>query len=182
MRVIFCGVGLLAAGPAGYTPAPMRAKGLLCLAMGCALGAGCVERSIDVTSNPPGALVTANDQEIGRTPFSRQFVWYGTFDVQVRKEGYQTLKTQTPVIAPWWQWIPFDFLVEILPVRLEDHHEVSYTLKPFSDEHANPEAMVRQAQGLREKLDEVPSPPPTSQPVKKAEKPKGKAGSTTQPR
>ena len=152
------------------------------MALGCALGAGCVERSIDVTSNPPGALVTANDQEVGRTPFSRQFTWYGTYEVQVRKEGYQTLKTETPVIAPWWQWIPFDLLAEILPVRLEDHHEISYTLKPFTDEHSDPEALGRRAQALRERLEDVPAPAPTSQPVKKGEKPKGKAGPTTRPK
>jgi len=158
----------------------MRAKGLLCVAMGCAMGAGCVERSIDVTSNPPGALVTANDQEIGRTPFSRQFTWYGTYEVQVRKDGYQTLKTETPVIAPWWQWIGFDLIAELLPVRLEDHHEISYKLKPFNDEHSDPEALVQRGQGLREKLDEVPSP--ATQPTPKAEKPKRKAGATTQPK
>ena len=148
------------------------------MALGSALGAGCVERSMDVTSNPPGALVTANDQEVGRTPFTRQFIWYGTYEVQVRKEGYQTLKTGTPVIAPWWQWMPFDFIAEILPLRLEDHHEISYTLKPFSDEHFDPEAMARRAQGLRERLDEVQSP--ATQPSKKVEKVKGKAGTTSQ--
>jgi hypothetical protein len=158
----------------------MRAKGLLCVAMGCAMGAGCVERSIDVTSNPPGALVTANDQEIGRTPFSRQFTWYGTYEVQVRKDGYQTFKAETPVIAPWWQWIGFDLIAEILPVRLEDHHEISYTLKPFSDEHSDPESLVQRAQGLRERLDEVPTP--TTQPSPKPEKPKPKSAPTTQPK
>ncbi len=165
----------------------MRVKGLRLVAagsalVGCVVGAGCVERSIDVTSNPPGALVTANDQEVGRTPFSKPFTWYGTYEIQVRKDGYQTLKTETPVIAPWWQWMPFDFVAEILPVRLEDHHEIKYTLKPFSDEHTDPEAIMRRGEGLAERLDEGQMPAPTSQPVKKAGKPKGKAGAATQPK
>ena len=74
--------------------------------------------------------------------------------------------------------MPFDFVAEILPVRLEDHHEISYTLKPFSDEQTDPEALERRAQGLRERLEDVQAP--TTQPVKKAAKPKGKVGATTQ--
>jgi hypothetical protein len=143
--------------------------------------AGCVERHIDVTSNPPGALVTMNDQEVGRTPFTKQFTWYGTYEVQVRKEGYQTIKTATPVIAPWWQWMPIDLMAEILPLRLEDRHDVAYTLKPFTDEHTDPEALVGRAQGLRERLDDVPSPAPSTRPTSKPAT-KRKSAPTTQPK
>src|SRR4051812_4161464 len=71
---------------------------LLCLA------GGCVERELVVESAPDGALVYMNDQEVGRTPIRRDFQWYGTYDVVVRKEGYETLRAQTPVIAPPWLW------------------------------------------------------------------------------
>jgi hypothetical protein len=152
----------------------MRAKGLICIVVVFAVGAGCVERTIDVTSNPPGALVTMNDQEIGRTPLSKTFTWYGTFDVQVRKEGYQTLKTETPVIAPIWEWFPFDLLIELLPVRLEDHHDIAYTLTPFSDEQSDPEAMVQRGQALRERLEGSQLSEPTTRPTTKPAKVKVK--------
>ena len=57
-----------------------------------ALG-GCVERTMTFQSNPPGALVYVNNQEIGRTPMRRDFTWYGNYDVVLRKDGYETLKT-----------------------------------------------------------------------------------------
>src|SRR5690348_13497271 len=93
-----------------------------------ALGAGgCVQRTLRVRSDPPDALVYLNDLEIGRTPVTRSFVWYGTYDVELRKEGFEPIKTTAQVWAPWWQWVPIDFLAEFLP--LHDHHELSYTLK-----------------------------------------------------
>jgi hypothetical protein len=89
---------------------------------------GCITRFVTVQSDPPGALVYLNDQEAGRTPMTREFQWYGTYDVVIRKDGYQTLKTSAAIGAPWWQFIPLDFLTDMLPVT--DEHVVFYTLKP----------------------------------------------------
>src|SRR5258706_4588430 len=96
---------------------------LLCLG-------GCVEHQMVVDTEPQGALVYANGQEIGRTPIRREFNWYGTYDVVVRKEGYETLRLKQPVIAPWWQWVPFDFFAEILPWRTTDTQKFRYTMQP----------------------------------------------------
>src|ERR1700689_2659659 len=65
-----------------------------------ALGGGCVQRTLTVRSDPDGALVYLNDQEIGRTPLARYFTWYGVYDVELHKEGYQSIKTTAAVIAP----------------------------------------------------------------------------------
>ena len=114
---------------------------------------GCVERELDITSTPPGALVTYNDNEIGRTPLQKSFTYYGTFDAQVRLEGYETIKTGTPVIAPWWQWIGPDLIAELLPIRLVDRHDVHYTLRPLSQQQVDLDAIVGRAQRLREQLE-----------------------------
>ena len=131
----------------------------------CGGAAGCVERTLTVTTNPPHALVYLNDQEVGRTPFSRRFIWYGTYDVQVRKEGYQTLNVATPVIAPWWQWVPFDLLAELAPLKLEDEHRVSYRLEPLSRAQVDPEAIVERGERLRSKLESSQTNPPASRPA-----------------
>ena len=83
---------------------------------------------MNITSNPTGAVVFLNDREMGRTPFKRQFLWYGTYDVVVRKEGYQTLKTTAAIEPPIWQWVPIDALTDFLPLR--DEHDVRFDLKP----------------------------------------------------
>jgi hypothetical protein len=146
----------------------MRRIGLL--GLGILLSGGCVERTLSISSTPPGSLVTLNDIEIGRTPLNKRFTWYGTFDVQVRKEGYQTLNTTTPVIAPWWQWIGFDLIAELLPLRLQDEHKVEYTLKPQELEHVDPEAISQRGQKLREQLESSKIPHPATQPASKPAK------------
>jgi len=144
----------------------MRRIGLV-VCLSALLCGGCVERTLTISSTPPGALVTLNDMEIGRTPLSKRFVWYGTFDVQVRKEGYQTLNTATPVIAPWWQWLGFDLVAELVPLPLQDEHKVSYTLKPQSLEHVDPEAIAERGQQLREQLESSRLPQPATRPTTK---------------
>jgi hypothetical protein len=132
---------------------------------------GCVERTLTVRTDPPGALVYLHDQEVGRTPFSKRFIWYGTYDVQIRKDGYQTLKTKSPVIAPWWQWVPFDLVAELIPAKLEDPHTVSFTLKPRSQEQVDPAAIVERGEDLADQLESSRLPAaqmrPTTKPSKK---------------
>ena len=112
---------------------------------------GCVQRTLRVESDPPGALVYMNQQEIGRTPLERDFTWYGTYDVQLRSEGYEPLKARTPVIAPWWQWPPFDLFAEFIP-GLKDERTIRYTLKPASTQPVEPEEILARAEQLRGKL------------------------------
>lgn len=111
---------------------------------------GCVRRTMVIKSDPPGALIYMNGQEIGRTPIKRDFTWYGTYDVQVRKEGYETISTQTKVIAPWWQWVPFDLPAELFP--LVDRHDLHYDLKPASTQPADPGTMLARSQEMESKL------------------------------
>jgi len=59
-------------------------------------------------------LVFLNDQEVGRGDVSVEFLWYGDYDVIVRHDGYQTLKTHWRLDRPWYQYVPFDFFTEVL--------------------------------------------------------------------
>jgi hypothetical protein len=91
---------------------------------------GCIERILTVQTNPPGALVELNNQEMGRTPVSRDFTWYGTYDVTIRLDDYRTLKTAAKVYAPIYEWIPIDLITELLPFPFKDHHTLNYSLIP----------------------------------------------------
>lgn len=118
-----------------------------------------------INSDPPGALVYMNGQEIGRTPIERDFTWYGNYDVQVRKEGFETLKTHTKVIAPWWQWVPFDLPAELLP--LTDRHRLHYALRPASTQPADADTLLSHSREIEGKLQssvhtKVPAPRPLS--------------------
>lgn len=115
---------------------------------------GCVERTMTITSEPSGALVYLNGEEVGRTPLTRDFVWYGNYDVQVRHEGHETLDTNTWVVAPWWQWPPFDLFAELLPVRLTDRRVLHYELAETSPADVDPDQLLDRATALRNQLGE----------------------------
>jgi hypothetical protein len=135
------------------------------------LAGGCVQRTMTINSDPPGAVVVMNDQELGRTPLTKDFIWYGTYDVQVRMDGYETLSTRQRVIAPVWQWPPFDLAAELWPGHAKDQRHFFYTLKPISTTQVSPETMLARSAELRSKLEssqytKFPATAPTTQPAK----------------
>ena len=86
---------------------------------------GCVERTARIQTDPPGALVVVNDEEVGVSPVKFAFLWYGDYDIILRKPGYQTLKTHQRIDAPWYEWPPFDLVAEaIVPTLIRDEHVV----------------------------------------------------------
>jgi hypothetical protein len=93
--------------------------------------AGCVERQLTINTVPQGALVSLNDEEIGRTPVTVSFNWYGDYDVRISKAGFETLKTHRKLEAPWYDAFPFDFFAQILnPDRIVDSYEWTFELAP----------------------------------------------------
>jgi hypothetical protein len=128
---------------------------------------GCVERTLTIDSDPPGALVYLNDQEVGRTPLKREFTWYGWYDVAVRMEGYKTLKTSSAVIAPPWMWVPFDLAAELLPFPVKDRHRLHYTLTPETEEDVDPQTIIARGQALKGKLQGKGTPAPQTKPTTK---------------
>jgi len=124
---------------------------------------GCVERTLTITSTPPGTLVYLNDQEIGRTPVTREFIWYGNYDLTLRKEGYQTLKTKQLVAAPIFQIVPIDLFAELLPFHFHDQQEFSFTL--LKTEPIDPQGLLSRALEMKKDLrpSELPAKKPATQ-------------------
>jgi len=79
------------------------------------LAGGCVQRTINITSQPEGALVYLNDVEVGRTPLKVPFTFYGVYDVRLEKGGYQTLATAHEASPPGHDSIPMDLVNEVVP-------------------------------------------------------------------
>ncbi len=106
---------------------------LLFAAAGFSALPGCVHRRLTVTSNPPGARVLLDGNEVGETPTSVDFTHYGTREIVLQKDGYDTLKTMQKVPAPWYQILPFEFFADnLLPFQLTNRHEFTYQLQPSS--------------------------------------------------
>ena len=123
---------------------------------------GCVERILTVDSNPGGALVEINppgaSSEVGRTPVSFDFTWYGVYGINLRREGYQTLKTKANVIAPLYEWVPLDLISELLPIPLKDHHFVTYTLAPAEPPTEPGPDVLKRAEQLKSELESTHYP------------------------
>lgn len=84
-----------------------------------------------IRSNPPGALVYVDDYEIGATPVSTNFVYYGNRKIRLVKDGYETLTVLQPIPAPWYQYTPFDFFTEnFVPGEIRDQRTIDFQMKP----------------------------------------------------
>ena len=101
---------------------------LLLIAVSCV---GCVRRRMTVRSNPPGAMVYIDDQQIGTTPVSTDFVYYGTRKIRLVKDRYETLTTYQKISPPWYQIPPLDFVAEnLVGKEIRDERVLDFQLKP----------------------------------------------------
>jgi len=104
---------------------------------------GCVERKLTIGSEPSGALVTLNDVEIGRTPVTVPFTWYGDYDIVLRHAinvgtpenpvmQHYYLHTNQKITAAPSQWIGIDLLSELVPWTVKDEKFLAFTIPPVS--------------------------------------------------
>ena len=115
------------------------------------LASGCVERQLTINTQPQGALVSLNDEEIGVSPVSVSFNWYGDYNVHVSKEGYETLKTHRKLKGPWYDAFPFDFFAQVLnPNRIVDSYEWTFDLS--EKQTPTREELVSDAEKLQKQL------------------------------
>ena len=110
-----------------------------------------MERKLTINTDPQGAVVVLNDEEIGTSPVTVSFEWYGDYNVRLSKEGYETVKTHHELKPPWYDYFPFDFFAEIInPNRTVDSYEWTFTLPPQKE--PNREELIRDAQQLEKQL------------------------------
>jgi hypothetical protein len=109
----------------------MRVAGIWLLASLLCMAPGCVQRRLTVRSNPPGARVYIDNREIGRTPVSTDYVYYGTRQFRLEADGYETLTTYQYIPPPWYQIPPLDFVSEnLFPGEIRDERAVFFQLQP----------------------------------------------------
>jgi hypothetical protein len=91
---------------------------------------GCVERKLTINTEPQQALVVLNDEEIGISPVTVSFNWYGDYRIRIDKAGYETLSTHRKLEAPLHDKFPFDFFAQILsPKKIVDEYEWTFELE-----------------------------------------------------
>jgi len=123
---------------------------LFLLATPLLLLAGCAQRTVDITSDPSGALVYLNGEEIGRTPLRYDFTWYSDYDVILRKDDYETLKTHHKIDAPLLFLPPLDLIGEFVGAR--DHRHWHFTMQPAKVAATNPAGLINRGELLKKEL------------------------------
>ena len=59
-----------------------------------------------VRSHPEGAYVTIDRQPIGHAPVSVPFTYYGVRQIQLEKEGYQSINVSERIAPPFFDSFP----------------------------------------------------------------------------
>ena len=108
-----------------------------------------------VRSDPPGALVLLEGQEVGYTPVSLDFTYYGTREITLIKDGYETLTVMQKVPTPWYQRAGLDFVSENLsPFKIRNQHEFTYNLQ--QQMIVTNQELLERANGLRNESQVAP--------------------------
>lgn len=111
-------------------------------------GPGCVRRRMTVRTSPPGATVSVDNQLIGTSPAATSFVYYGTREFRIEKDGYRTETIRRKIKPPWYQLPVAEFVSETLwPGELRDERIIDVELVPEGVESS--EAVLNRAEQLR---------------------------------
>ena len=109
----------------------MKHRSMICIGLCLVLCSGCVQRRMTIRSNPPGAVVYVDNQEIGTTPISTNFTFYGKRHIRLVKDGYETINDLREIRAPWYQYPVADLVSEtMVPGEIQDRRTIQYTLQP----------------------------------------------------
>lgn len=82
-------------------------------------------------TEPPGAVVRVNGDEVGTSPVAWRFEHYGTVRVETELAGYEPESRDVHLRAPWYEKPGIDFFADVLaPWRIRDDHEVQLKLSP----------------------------------------------------
>jgi hypothetical protein len=131
------------------------------LVLAAVAACGCVQRRMTIRSDPPGALVYVDDYQVGTTPVSHDFVYYGTRKIRLVKDGYETLTVRQPFPIPWYEYFPLDFVSEnLVPWEIRDERVVDLSMAPAAA--TPPEVVVARAEQARLAAGSLP---PAAQPA-----------------
>ncbi len=93
---------------------------------------GCTQRELTIKTVPEGAYVELNDEQVGASPVTVGFNWYGIYRVRLQKEGFKTLKMNKELARPASDYFPLDIFRSILEPGAVDRYEWTFELEEYS--------------------------------------------------
>ena len=107
---------------------------------------GCVKRTISISSIPDGALVWVNDREMGRTPLSFDFTYYGEYDVRLKLDGFEPIMSSRWATSPMWDLPIIDLATEV--VNPSAHSDIRWEFA-FDPRNNDPSHLIQNATMFR---------------------------------
>ena len=103
-------------------------------------------------------MVYVDNQQVGTTPCSVDFTYYGTRELRFVLSGYETLTVNQPIPTPWYQYPPLDFISDNFAMtKIRDNRTVSFTLQPQT--MLPVDEMIRRGEELRSRTNTAPVMP-----------------------
>lgn len=125
----------------------LRLSCVVLLVLACS--PGCVRRRMTVRTNPPGATISVDNQVIGSSPAAANFVYYGTREFRIEKDGFRTETIRRRFDPPWYEFPGVDFIAETLwPGEIRDERIIDVELVP--KEMQPTEQVLERADSLRQ--------------------------------
>ncbi len=110
---------------------------------------GCVERRVEITSEPSGARVWLNDELIGVTPCEAGFTYYGTYDVRLMLDGYEAVHEGREMKAPIYEYPIVDLAATAAPIDFESVNRWHFVLNATDEIAGDRDALINRAVELR---------------------------------
>ncbi len=110
---------------------------------------GCVERRVEITSEPSGARVWLNDEEVGVTPCEAGFTYYGTYDVRLMLDGYEAVHEGREMKAPIYEYPIVDLAATAAPIDFESVNRWHFVLNATDEIAGDRDALINRAVELR---------------------------------
>lgn len=123
----------------------------------------CVSRELTIRSDPPGAVVYRDREELGKTPLTVSFTYGGESEFLLLHEQGEELRYRPTRVRHdtgrfFYDTFPFDLFVELLPVPVNDRHEIEVVLEPDTtvdtvegDPEGYVKALLERATEMRER-------------------------------
>ena len=119
---------------------------LIMVLMACLFLTGCVSRTITIVSQPSGAIVWLNDREVGRTPITKEFTYYGEYDVRAELTNHKPIMTTKTFRPPVWDAPPLDLIPNVFSSNSNVNLKLELVFKPNDVDNVS---LVERAKKIR---------------------------------
>ncbi len=115
------------------------------------IGCNSVKRRLIVRTQPEGALVSIDRQPVGYSPVSVPFTYYGTRQIQLEMDGFETIDVQERIAPPFYDSFPMSFITEnFSPRERRDNRVLDFQLVP--KQQTNESQLIERANRTRENI------------------------------